>query len=441
MALTGTRFDIDLSSDDENTPPEPQQELQQAQPLNILSFGTVGVVKERVPSGPATAPTLANSASGFPAHKKRSRISTFKRQRAAPPTQPRSNADGTATTTAASLQPDQTIVSAFTPLINGSSRDEVPAKSFEELEKQRIDEENKKQLASMSDEEIAHERQELLAGLSPSLLERLLKRANLDDGRADTGVEMGTDHDQDVGATIAESPAVPGPPPASQPAPPDPDAEPILPPPDLAPASSTSLPPPQPKIHFPAPPTPPTLDPSSPTFLTTLHEKYFPTLPTDPSKLAWMAPLPSTSAASSYSPSHPALPASALRFDFNGRLLPPRTALDIPVTKGLHHHGDAPEAAGYTIPELARLARSAFPAQRCVAFQTLGRILYRLGKGEWGPEGSEMAMGLWRCVAEGRVLEGLQEAVEREKHLSAKSYAVEAIWNWQQGGGQLWKAG
>jgi RNA polymerase II-associated protein 1 len=111
------------------------------------------------------------------------------------------------------------------------------------------------------------------------------------------------------------------------------------------------------------------------------------------------------------------------------------------VTKGLHHHGDAPEAAGYTIPELARLARSAFPAQRCVAFQTLGRILYRLGKGEWGAEGSDMATGLWRCVAEGRVLEGLQEAAERERHLSAKSYAIEAVWNWQQGGGQLWKAG
>jgi hypothetical protein len=76
-----------------------------------------------------------------------------------------------------------------------------------------------------------------------------------------------------------------------------------------------------------------------------------------------------------------------------------------------------------------------------VAFQTLGRFLYRLGKGEFGDEGGEMAMGLWRCVTEGRALDGLQEAAEKEKHLSARSYAVEAVWNWQQGGGQLWKAG
>ena len=154
-----------------------------------------------------------------------------------------------------------------------------------------------------------------------------------------------------------------------------------------------------------------------------------------------MAPLPTTGSAadqeSSYNPSQPALPASALRFDFRGALLPPSIARAMPVNRGLHHHADAPEAAGYTIPELARLARSTFPTQRCLAFQVLGRVLYRLGKGVFG-QGSEMTMGLWRCVEEGRVLELLQQAAQQEGgHRSVRVYAQEAVWLWQRGGGKV----
>jgi hypothetical protein len=113
----------------------------------------------------------------------------------------------------------------------------------------------------------------------------------------------------------------------------------------------------------------------------------------------------------------------------------------MPITKGLHHHGEAPEAAGYTVPELARLARSAFPAQRCVAFQTLGRLLYRLGRGEWGDEDSEVTKGLWRCVEEGKIIQTLEEAASAEGgHQGSKVYAVEAAWLWQKGGGKVWKA-
>jgi hypothetical protein len=118
------------------------------------------------------------------------------------------------------------------------------------------------------------------------------------------------------------------------------------------------------------------------------------------------------------------------------------------------------------------MARSAVPAQRCVAFQTLGRFLYRLGQGEFGFEkvrqrtdgpvqiaknpttdeeevdeedievdmedaGSAMAAGLWACVEQGRVVETLTEEAGREKgHLSARSFAQEALWNWRRGGGR-----
>ena len=133
---------------------------------------------------------------------------------------------------------------------------------------------------------------------------------------------------------------------------------------------------------------------------------------------------------------------------------------------GLHHHAEAPEAAGYTIPELAVLARSKVAAQRCMAYQTLGRILYRLGQGEFGTEkarqdtngpvqvivdpdaeedaeendndvGSAMAAGLRACMEEGRVVETLTEEANRTKgHLTARTFAQEALWNWRRGGGR-----
>ena len=316
----------------------------------------------------------------------------------------------------------------------------------------------------MSAAEIDEERQELLAGLNPSLIERLLKRANLDDARGDTGIDPpSAEADNIEEDKILDQPKVsqeenmegiPAPSPTgrkiitpksvrfeddSEP------AEPI----DIQPVSNPSLQPladlHQPSVHFPKPPAVPDLDPSDPSFLENLHSKYFPDLPADPSKLAWMAPIPTHGSMadqdSPYYPAHESIPASALRFDFRGGILPPRISRAMPITKGLHHHGEAPEAAGYTVPELARLARSAFPAQRCVAFQTLGRLLYRLGRGEWGGEDSEVTKGLWRCVEEGKIIQTLEEAASAEGgHQGSKVYAVEAAWLWQKGGGKVWKA-
>ena len=63
-----------------------------------------------------------------------------------------------------------------------------------------------------------------------------------------------------------------------------------------------------------------------------------------------------------------------LRFDFDGQLIPP-SQKTVSSFEGLHHHGDDPTEAGYTIPELLRLSRSAFSGQRTLALQTLTAIL------------------------------------------------------------------
>jgi hypothetical protein len=135
---------------------------------------------------------------------------------------------------------------------------------------------------------------------------------------------------------------------------------------------------------------------------------------------------------------------------------------------GLHHHGDDPHAAGYTIPELAILARSTFPAQRCIAWQVIGRILFRLGRAEFGERGGQLSEGLWFVIEKEGVVAGMlaeadgdagqtlgrnkskpsqdQKSAEENpnlmpvasgvgRHASAAAWAVEGIWLWQKGGG------
>ncbi|EKJ78653.1 hypothetical protein FPSE_01141 [Fusarium pseudograminearum CS3096] len=388
------------------------------------------------------------SSTGFPQHKRRWKTSAFKQRRA-----------GQAADT------PQESKSEATKLQGSHSNADL-----ETVEKQRIDQENQQKLASMSPAEIAQAQQEIMNGLNPALVQRLLSRANIDEQNGPSPFDPPKPEkeespeppptikveDADKAEASKNSPAAPTrpPKPSVESVPEsgssvpkvtsakkiaddyDENKAPPQIPPDLFPITD------QPKsVHFPNPPNLPDLDPSDPDFLATLHKKYFPNLPADPSKLAWMAPIPTEDSPadkdSSYYP-HPEIAVNALRFDFKGRFLSPRVSRAIPSSKGLHHHGDAPEAAGYTVAELAHLARSAVPAQRCMAFQTLGRILYRLGLGEWGKgENDHIAMGVWGAVKQGRVLDSLTEAAMAEGgHRGSRAYATEALWLFEKGG---WK--
>ncbi|KAH8673512.1 RPAP1-like protein [Xylariales sp. PMI_506] len=467
-------------------------------------------VKEKETSSPQppSFPQVKSSSTGFPEHKKRTRISAFKQQRQSKESDVKS--------------PSVFTTSSKVPLAPAPRQPGVstagPSSKVDD-DKRSIDRENQNRLATMSATEIEEARQELFNGLDPKILEMLLKRANLDENNGpspfddeqpksqppeikieDTSAPTATrssykkvhfeDAPEESGASTREEPAVAqsesiptvsqppsGPATTSQitpegPAAPtndDDEAPPTMPPPqeeDLDPA---------PKPHWPHAPAPPDLDPSDPDFLASLHQKYFPSLPADPTKLAWMAPLPTVNSPADYdSPYHPSqdsIPVNALRFNFRGTLLPPRIARAVPVSKGLHHHGEAPEAAGYTVAELARLARSAVPGQRCIAYQTLGRVLFRLGRGEFGRPGDTVANGVWSAVVEGKVMESLYEeasidpdggdgggggggsgeataagqdpAAEEMQgrrggrgHRSAYAFAVEAIWLFEKGG---WK--
>ncbi|KAK2677562.1 RNA polymerase II-associated protein 1, N-terminal [Fusarium oxysporum f. sp. vasinfectum] len=370
---------------------------------------------------------LPISSTGFPQHKRRWKTSAFKQKRAE-----------AAGATAPAEQPQ----TGKPPQASSSDAD------FKAVERQRIDQENQQKIANMTPAEIAQAQEDIMNGLNPALIQRLLSRANIEEQSGpspfDAPKQEKPEETQDPPPTIkvedaAENEALESTPAtaphahkasiesASQSRPSvyqapssekvsdhyDEDKAPAQIPPDLFPITD------QPKsVHFPVPPALADLDPSDPNFLESLHKKYFPNLPADPSKLAWMAPIPTEDSPadkdSSYYP-HPEIAVNALRFDFQGRFLSPRVSRSIPSSK-----------------EVLSLRNDVWLSKHW------GRILYRLGLGEWGKsEDDPIAMGIWAAVKKGRVLDSLTEAAMTEGgHRGSRVYATEALWLFEKGG---WK--
>ncbi|KAL4884986.1 RPAP1-like protein [Aspergillus karnatakaensis] len=441
MALQGERFTVDLDSDTEDQTPYATSTL--AIP------GVIGEIQERTPPAAPPAPPTLKSASGFPLHRRRVKQSAFKQRQS-----------------------------------QSKPGDIEVKKASSDIQDERtaIEEQNRQQLASMSDAQIRHERDELISSIDPSLLERFLRRARIDDGDITPSSSRAPSKDDTQSparaSNLEPSPAFMPQPKHSTKATNSQPSRDELPPPkipeDLHPATEF---PPSGSVHFPTPPprtTPmPSLDPSSPDFLSDLQTHYFPNISHDPSTLSWLQPPssepdePGAPPSSAYHPgsSAEAVHPASLRFSLIGTVLSPTTSLSLPTNLGLHHHGNDPHAAGYTIPELAILSRSSFPAQRCIAWQVLGRILFRLGQGQFGERGSTLVEGLWSVIEREGVVAGMLEEAgsstsipsaplrragagaepgEQDsfaatsssvgRHASASAWAVEGVWLWQSGG-------
>ncbi|KIY02736.1 uncharacterized protein Z520_01201 [Fonsecaea multimorphosa CBS 102226] len=406
MAIPGQRFELDLDADDFTIRPI-DEGASQPPPAGF----SIKEIQEHDSDSIPSAPSLKPSKAGFPDHKPRRTVSAFKQrhQTGKLPTRP---------SIPATVEPsDQAI------------RHHVGKKYGLDMDQQQkvdISEENKRRIAEMSIEDIEEARAELTRNLNPAFLERLLKRANIEEDQTGQrlwpegnmeGVDDNQGPEKDVVAELATNE-------------------------DTAqPEKSADNAPLPPSTHFPVPPRSADdyvpLDTDGASFLADLKTHYFPDTPHDPSSLSWLQdPTEEEDQASLYNPEKESYLASALRFGFNGRLIPPKESLEVDVKEGLHHHGDAPSSAGYTIPELAMLARSTLPNQRCMAYQTLGRILYRLGRGDFGARGSELQEALWSVIEKERPIEAMMSEANRQSgHASAKALSVEALWLWRKGGG------
>jgi len=272
--VKGQRFHIPLEDDDIDESVE-----HGAAPKSAFDF--VGDIQERqvATPKPPSAPTPKITPTGFPEHKKRSRVSAFKQQRQA------------------SQQKPDALASRSNGTVPPPPSNAIPAgESLAQRERREIDEQNQRHLASMSATEIEQEQRDLFRSLDPSTIQRLLRRANIDEPTAPPTAAPGQ---------VEVSPE--GKPVVSKKVTFDDTAEPFQPPEiasrqiegpeeveQLAPTTSTqeneSVQSELPSIHWPRPPNPPDLDPDDPDFLESLHEKYFPNLAHDPSKLDWMKP-------------------------------------------------------------------------------------------------------------------------------------------------------
>ncbi|KAJ1916586.1 hypothetical protein H4219_003705 [Mycoemilia scoparia] len=119
-------------------------------------------------------------------------------------------------------------------------------------------------------------------------------------------------------------------------------------------------------------------------------------------------------------------PASHIRFGFDGQILESVEA-NIPVSKGLHHHGDDPDEAGYTIPELLHLCRSKVPAQRSLPLRVLSNVLHKVNTGAYDLPISRAVYENWLVDWEGYLY--LVEAW-KDRNTTVIMVAVMTTWIW-----------
>lgn len=349
--------------------------------------------------------------------------------------------------------------------------EEVQERDLSEAEKSH--EENVKKIALLTTEEIAQEQQELLQGLDPKLIQSLLRRTEKRShdhdhdhthaegydgwiGGGRNGVELPHLDSEDVNRALGvktvrfdeskpeEHVHEDGIDDDDEIAPSDyqivPDEE-----DDDEPDHFKEV-----DVHFPKPKREEDLDLDDPDFFDKLHEKYYPDLPKETNKLAWMTEKVPQKRVTTYEA------ISDMRFDFKGNLveLEGENSKEIPTHLGLHHHSDNPQLAGYTLVELAHLSRSVVPTQRCFSIQMLGRILHKLGLHKYNimpipEEDSAFTQEvkevvetfedmMWDLIEQLRIIESLTEAADenRTKNLSVRTYAIEALWLWKEGGGR-----
>ena len=130
---------------------------------------------------------------------------------------------------------------------------------------------------------------------------------------------------------------------------------------------------------------------------------------------------------------------SSLRFDLQGFVFQPNPGISTPFVlrpqpfladvdtfaSSLHHHGDEAHRAGYTLPELIHLCRSAFPQQRALALSLLSRLLSHALSSQLLPSREECSVVLRGFVLGGGV--GAARFALGDSHHTALCAAINLV--------------
>lgn len=227
-------------------------------------------------------------------------------------------------------------------------------------ERQEIDRTNAARLQEMSLDEIRQAQQELLMSLDPKLVEKLMskKRTSIV-AKAPVAAKPSTRRRSGTGAGVAVGKTIV-----------NHDED------DEREDRATVAPPPAPSSA---------IDLSKIQSEDELHEQAKLLPPEERAKHEWMQSVPVAASAVSKTKSDATakkrkakLQATTERFDFDGEcisVLDGQEQQQQPAHSGLFHHGDEPDAAGYTMAELLHLARSTVASQRAMALTMITKIL------------------------------------------------------------------
>lgn len=91
----------------------------------------------------------------------------------------------------------------------------------------------------------------------------------------------------------------------------------------------------------------------------------------------------------------------------------------------LHHHGEEPDRAGYTIEELIHLSRSTVPLQRSFALRALAGVFKTNDKND-------------ALLFQGEILCALRVCLDDAEHSSALPLSIEALHGFLHFGGSKW---
>ncbi|XP_062617830.1 RNA polymerase II-associated protein 1-like [Saccostrea cucullata] len=196
--------------------------------------------------------------------------------------------------------------------------------TFGEEEAQKIHQENVNKMATMSSEEILEERNKLLQMLDPKLVSFLTSKKNRQTSEGQTHTS-----DQDEKMETSESKQ----------------------------SEKKQTPKEGEELDLPIKP----------------DRKWIHMNKVEYDKLSWLKDLPPPSTDHNKT-------GTTARFDFEGNLVTVDEGID--VKYGLHHHGDEPERAGYSLEELFLLCRSTNIQQRILSLKTLGNILVKTRNGD-----------------------------------------------------------
>ncbi|ODN80896.1 hypothetical protein L202_03024 [Cryptococcus amylolentus CBS 6039] len=132
-----------------------------------------------------------------------------------------------------------------------------------------------------------------------------------------------------------------------------------------------------------------------------VHTSTPPTAEVDPkpkshesAKLEWLKPITTPSNDSS------------TRFDLSGAVLSTDAKASLPTHLGLHHHGESPDLAGYTLQDILYLCRSTVPSQRITMMGVLSKIIAKLNNSDLSQEVAK------ECEKEGIVQQAIEMGID-----------------------------